>query len=171
MKTNLWFIIPFAALYLALTENIALNNIVVGVLIALLVIGLVQPPAVRVAWRRVPTAVVALAQYIITLLWELLLSGLQVAKLVLQRDINLQQGIIPIATPPQAEIVTALSSHAITLTPGELVLESDSDGVMYTHTLDVPASQSHAPAMEARRERLIAKMSNIIITIQQEGAA
>jgi multisubunit Na+/H+ antiporter MnhE subunit len=166
MKTNLWFIIPFTALYLALTENIALNNIVVGLLISLLVIWLVRPPAVQVVWRGVPTAVVALAQYILILLWDLLLSGIQVAKLILQPEIKLQQGIIPIQTPPQAEIITALSSHAITLTPGELVLESDSDGVMYTHTLDVAASQNHAAAMEARRERLIAKMA----IIKRQGA-
>lgn len=162
MKTRYWFVIPLAALYLALTENLALNNIVVALLLAVFVVWLTQPPAIRIDWRLLPTAVVGLVQYIVILLIDLLRSGLQVARLVLtSRHPIVHQGIIEVQSLPHAEIATALSIHAITLTPGELVLESDEEGVMYTHSLEAKASAKHAAEMEAKRQALLQKM-NII---------
>ncbi len=159
MKTKFWFVIPLALLYLALTENLALNNIVVAVVLAGLVVWLTQPPAIAVAWRRLPTAVLAFGQYIVILLIDLLRSGLQVARLVLtSRHPVVHQGIIPVQSLPNTEVATALSIHAITLTPGELVLESDEDGVMYTHSLEAKTSATHAAQMEAKRQALLQKM-------------
>ena len=40
-------------------------------------------------------------------------------------------------------MATALSAHAVSLTPGELVVEIDDEGVMYTHCLD--ASRAAIP--------------------------
>ena len=158
MKTKFWFVIPLALLYLALTENLALNNVVVAVVLAGLVVWLTQPPAIAVAWRRLPTAVLAFGQYIVTLLIDLMRSGLQVARLVISRHPVVQQGIIPVQSLPRTEVATALSIHAITLTPGELVLESDEEGIMYTHSLEAKVSATHAAQMEAKRHALLQKM-------------
>ena len=52
-------------------------------------------------------------------------------------------------------MATALSAHAITLAPGEMVVEIGEGGVMYTHTLDASQAADYvAEAQDLRRELL-----------------
>jgi multicomponent Na+:H+ antiporter subunit E len=81
----------------------------------------------------------------------LIASGVQVARLTLQRNPNIQQGIIAIPDGTDDVMVTTLSAEAITLTPGELVVEIGHDGTLYTHTLNVADSLASSLAAQAER--------------------
>jgi multicomponent Na+:H+ antiporter subunit E len=92
------------------------------------------------------------------MLWELIVSGLQVAHIVLSPSLPIKPGIIAIPSGTDSDLATALSAHAITVTPGELVVEISDDGVMYTHVLDVTMSEAARLNAQEQRRNLLSKI-------------
>lgn len=141
--------------YLALTSNLEIANIVVGALLAGGVLLLIRPPTKGIAPRDIPASIVAFGRYIGHLVVDLILSGVQVARLVIDPALPIKPGIIAIPAQTSTDLGIALSAHAITLTPGELVVETDEAHLMYTHSLDAShAQESIREAQEVRRELL-----------------
>jgi multicomponent Na+:H+ antiporter subunit E len=147
----LWVMISLLPVYLALTANLEVSNLIVGALLTLFVAVLLPPMQRSINVARLPGALLALLQYIIVLMIELIRSGLQVARIVLSPSLPIRPGIIAIPSGTDSELATALSAHAISVTPGELVVEIDDQGVMYTHCLD--ASQPEEARLFAQRQR------------------
>jgi len=144
--------------YLALTGNLEAINIVAGVIIAALVVLLVRPQPHRVTWRQVPGRTIALGRYILLLIYDLIVSGVQVARIVLDPKLPIKPGIIAIPSRCRSEMASALNAHAITLTPGESVIEMGEDGVMYTHCLDAEQSQEVIQQAQELRVDLLEKI-------------
>ncbi len=151
-------VVLLTLVYLALTSNLQVSNIVVGVLLALGVMALLRPPRRETDWAGAGTAVWSMAQYVLILAWDLIVSGFQVARIVLDPGLPIKPGIIAIPSGCQSELGTALSAHAITLTPGEMVVEMDENGVMYTHTLDVTDAETAVAVAQQQRAELLAKI-------------
>lgn len=150
-----WMVIGLWLVYLALTANLEVSNLVLGLLIATGLTGLLRPPRSAFALRQLPGVLLALGRYLFVILVEAIKSGLIAARLVLNPALPVKPGIIAIPSGCDSELATALSAHAITLAPGELVVEIDEQGVMYTHTLDATrAAEYVAEAQELRRELL-----------------
>jgi multicomponent Na+:H+ antiporter subunit E len=112
-------------IYLMITSNLSIANIVVGIVVALLVAALVRPPLRTMSPSHYPTSIVATFKYIGTLIWDLILSGVQLAQILLSRQMPINPGIINIPSNCVSELGAALSAHAITLTPGEMTVEMD----------------------------------------------
>lgn len=138
--------------YLALTANLELINVIAGLIIAALVVVLVRPQPHKVTWRQVPGRTIALGRYVLLLIYDLVVSGLQVARIVLDPALPIKPGIIAIPSRYRSEMASALNAHAITLTPGESVIEMGEDGLMYTHCLD--AEQSNEVIEQAQNLRV-----------------
>ena len=152
---NLRAVLLLTAGYLALTANLQLSNVIAGLLLSILVLILLRPAPRALNWRLLPSTTWALIRYIFVLAYDLLISGIQVARIVLTPSLPIQQGIIAIPTDCESETAQALSAHAITLTPGEMVVEMSDDGTMYTHVLDAShASETMAEAQRMREEML-----------------
>lgn len=145
-------------LYLALTASLELSNIVLGALVAAVVAALLRPVRQPTSLQPLPGALWALAKYFIIMLWELIVSGLQVAHIVLSPSLPIKPGIIAIPSGTDSELATALSAHSITVTPGELVVEISDDGVMYTHVLDVSMSEAARLNAQEQRRGLLSKI-------------
>lgn len=158
MTRHVWPVFFLTLIYLVLTANFALNNIVMGVLIAGIVLLLLRSQPEDVAWNRMGTAVWASIRYIFLLMWDLLVSGVQVARIVLDPTLPIHPGIVAIPTKCGSDLSRALSAHAITLTPGELVVEISEEGVMYTHMLDVTDADQDVQAAQALRENMLGKI-------------
>jgi multicomponent Na+:H+ antiporter subunit E len=151
----IWMVIGLWLVYLALTANLELGNLVLGLLIATGLTALLRPPRGTFDLRRLPGALVAMIRYVFVVILNAIKSGLVVARLVLDPVLPVKQGIIAIPSGCDSELATALSAHAITLAPGEMVVEIGEDGVMYTHALDAThAAQYVAGAQQLRRELL-----------------
>ncbi len=151
-------IILLAIVYLMLTANLELSNIVVGLLVGTGVVLVLRPQPGPVNLRRMPTAAVALARYVLILAYDLLLSGIQVARIVLSPQMPLKPGITAIPSECETELGSALSAHAITLTPGEMVVEMDEQGVMYTHCLDATEAKDDVVRAQKMRRDLLDKI-------------
>jgi len=149
------WIIMLTLVYLALTSNLELSNIVVALLLATGVVVLVRPTPRPTTQRNFARSMVALIRYIINMIRDLIVSGIHMARLVLSPSLPIQPGIIAIPAETETDLGLALVTHAITLTPGELVVEIDDDHVMYTHALDATRAEAHVKeALELQRELL-----------------
>ena len=155
---QLRLIIPVWLLYLALTANLEWSNLIVGFLLAVGIASLLQVQPYSTNWRRLPIALWATIRYIINLIGDLIVSGIQVARIVLDPKLPIQPGIIAIPSDCESDLATALSAHAITLTPGEMVVEIDEKGVMYTHCLDASQASAHVADAQQMRRNLLQKI-------------
>ena len=81
-----------------------------------------------------------------------------VARIVLDPKLPIQPGIVAIHSGCKSELATALSAHAISITPGELVLGIDDKGVLYTHCLDATHAAQYATEAQALRRNLLSKI-------------
>ncbi|MDX1613806.1 MAG: Na+/H+ antiporter subunit E [Candidatus Promineifilaceae bacterium] len=153
------WILPLSVLYIALTGNGEPLNWLLGVLLALGITALLRPDPAPIGWAHLPAASLAAVQFVLSLLADLVVSSLLVARMLLRRQLPLRQGVFALPTGSPAEAVTVLSAQAITLTPGEMVIEIDEDGVMYTHSLDVVTSAESEPRDQERR---VGQLSRIV---------
>jgi multicomponent Na+:H+ antiporter subunit E len=142
-------------MYIAISGSLTLSNVLLGLALAAVSSALIRPQSRRPAWRRLPGALLALARYILLLAWELAVSGLQVARLAFSRTPALEPGIVAIPSDCRSELAQALNMHAISLTPGELVVEVGEDGTLYTHVLDVSRASEQVAAAQRLRQALL----------------
>ena len=157
----MYIIRPVALLtltYLALTANLEVLNVVAGLVIATLVVLLIRPQPRKVSWRHAPRVVLALGRYIVVLIYDLVVSGIQVTRIVADPSLPIKPGIIAIPSRCRSEMASALSAHAITLTPGESVVEMSEDGVMYTHCLDAARAEEVVEQAQTMRADLLEKI-------------
>lgn len=152
-------IIGLTAVYLALTANLQLSNIVVGALVGALIMLALRPQNRAMDWQRAPAALWAAVRYGFVLIYDLAISGVQVARLVLDPALPLRQGNIGIPTECSSETAQALSAHAITITPGEMVVEMEPLGVMYTHVLDARGAQDKVAQAQVMRDEMLGKIA------------
>ena len=147
--------IPLTVIYLLVTSNFELSNIIVGAIIALLLAMLVRPHTQAINWQNSPIMILALVRYIVLLVWDVFLNGLKVAYIVLTPNLQIKPGILAVRSGCKTEIGTALSAFAITAAPGEMVIEISDDGIMYTHCLiAVDKDEQIAEAQAHRRDML-----------------
>ncbi|PWH14021.1 MAG: hypothetical protein DDG60_08795 [Anaerolineae bacterium] len=151
--------LPLFIVYLVLTGNLTLPNLVVGLLVATGISVLLPPielPPFSLA--RLPSFLWAGFRYVFVVAWDVLKGALSTARIVLDPQLPLNPGIIAIPSGSKTELGTALSAHAITLSPGEMVIAIDDDGVMYTHCLNVDDSARYKDEAQALRKNLLSKM-------------
>lgn len=155
---QLWMIIGLWLVYLALTSNLEPSNLVVGLLIALGLTALLHPDPYRVRPRRIPGVLWALLRYTAVVGKDVFLGGLQVARFTLDPKLPIHPAVIAIPSGTESELATALSAHAITLSPGAMVMEVGEHGVMYTHTLDVTMPDEAYFELQAKRRELLTRI-------------
>lgn len=155
---NLLIILSLLFVYLELSSNFEFSNIVLGLLIVTGITKLVRPRRRPSDWRRLPSATVALVRYAVILAYDLIASGVQVARIVLDPALPIKPGIVAIPSECESELDAALSAHAITLTPGEMVIEMDEAGVMYTNCLDVTDAERYVVEAQNMRRDLLQKI-------------
>ncbi len=144
---------PLALIWMALTTQTTLDSFLVGYLLGLAVLVLLDS-STRAGLRHVPRAMAAALIYLLVLLRDIFLSGIDVARLVLSPRMALKPGVIrvPIDDEEGSEVIAALSAHAMTITPGELVIGFEDDNrVMLVHCLDVDDSLRTVQADQAQR--------------------
>lgn len=152
------FVIFNTVIYLLLTTNLELLNVIAGLLIAVAITVLLKPVIQKASWRRFPSAAWAFIRYLGVLIYDIVSGGLMVARLALSRNIEINPGIIAIPSECDSELATALSAHSISISPGELVVEIDDKGVMYTHILDIRQEPEYKKQARKLRRELLSKI-------------
>ncbi len=157
MSLSLLLAVALFLAYLALTANLQPANLVVGVVLGAMAAALLRPRGPALPWRRIPGALAGLAGYLGYLAIDILKCGIAVARIVLDPRLPIRPGVVAVRSHMR-EWGTALSAHAITITPGEMVLAIDDDGTMYVHCLDAEASGASADGAQANRRALLTRV-------------
>jgi multicomponent Na+:H+ antiporter subunit E len=149
-----------AILWLGLTSQVTVESFVVGYLIGLGLVALRLPDEVRIVWRRLPDQLLATFTFVAALYRDILLSGIDLARRLLSRDMRLKPGILAVPTqdPHNSQGVAALSAANVTLTPGELVVDFDGNATLYVHCLDVEDSAESCDLKQAQRSRTLQRV-------------
>ena len=129
-----------AGVYLALSGSLVTSNLIAAALIALGIMLLLRMGQRPERIQTLPRVLWTLLRYLGMLLADMVSSGIQVARIVLDPKLPIQPAILKIPCEEQSDLISALSAHAINLTPGELVVAIDEQGGMYTHCLDMSLS-------------------------------
>jgi multisubunit Na+/H+ antiporter MnhE subunit len=123
--------------YLADTGDMSAWNVWLGFGLSAF-ISLAVIPSTSLAVRNLLPALLALAQLFGEMLVETLRAGITLALGVFRPHLGLQPHVVrvplPLGTSPGAR---AILIHTLTLTPGELGLESEPDELIL-HTLQIP---------------------------------
>lgn len=155
---NLLTLFVTSLTYLAITNNWTWQNLLVGFVIGLFITILFRPSnSWQIKWKTVPSMLFYGTYYVITLLFDLVISGFKVAALVL-RNGPIRQGIVKHKPKLRSPLELTLHAYSITLTPGEMVVEIGQDGSIYTHTLDIVQTNKTLEQAQARRDRLLQKI-------------
>lgn len=147
-----------AVVYLLMTGNFEPINLAFSVIIGIGISSLVRPQHLSIQWRRLPIALAAIAGYLIFLLVDLWKSSIQVGRILLDPRLPIQPGIIHIDSGCESELAIALSAHAISITPGELIVEMDDRGQMYAHCLDSSQAEELITEAQEVRRNLLSKI-------------
>jgi multicomponent Na+:H+ antiporter subunit E len=129
--------IILAVIWAAITTNFTLPNLVLGGVIALVALWFIReqvkgPSFVVRVWRIV--------SLVVLFFYELLLSAVRVAILVLTPDVRaqLKPAIIAFPLTAKSDVEITLLANLITLTPGTLSVDVSEDRkYIYVHALSV----------------------------------
>ena len=154
------WLVPMTILYIMLTGNPEPLNWGLGLLLSLIIVGLIRPNPTPIQWTHLPRAAYLTIVFSIGLIWDLIASGIEVARLTLQSKPGIRQGIVAIPDATEEDWVTTFSAEAITLTPGELVVEIGDDGTLFVHTLDIDKTLAHSTQAQVERARQLEEIAS-----------
>jgi multicomponent Na+:H+ antiporter subunit E len=127
--------IVLALLWGALTGSFSGPNLLLGALVGIAALVLLRGRASGQSALRRVVPVVMLA---VVFLYELLLSAIRVALVVLAPNLReqLRPAIVAVPLTVKSDVEITLLANLITLTPGTLSIDvSDDKGVLYVHVL------------------------------------
>lgn len=132
-----------AGVWMMLTARLALDSFVVGFALSIGVLLVIRrqidEPEPRTSGRRL----IALITYMSKTAVQILVADIGMIRRVLAPDPEANDGIIEVPVGSDRESVAALSAHAITITPGSLVVDFKDDAqTMLVHTIDLNMTES-----------------------------
>ena len=142
---------PAALFWMLFTNRFSIDSFAIGYAISFSLLWAFGIQKQQVSFRRLPKQLATLLLYLVLLLRDILISALDVARRVVDPRLPLATGIIAVEIQDESEVMAALSAHAITITPGELVVDFDDAHRMYVHCLDVYSSLPTLHTAQTRR--------------------
>jgi multicomponent Na+:H+ antiporter subunit E len=157
MRLLLTLAVPIALLWMAVTGRVSPGAALVGYLLGLALLLVLRQIGLRPRRGLGPRQVGAGLVYVGRLLTDVVLSSLQVARIILSPRPRLRTGIlaVPSGDRRKDQLLTALSAHGISVSPGQLVIDVDDMGTLYIHCLDLAASRPTIEAEQRGRLKLL----------------
>ena len=123
------------AVWVGLWGSVTVANVLGGLVVAVVLVVVLPLPSVP---GRPLVRPVWLLRFVGHFAVDLVVSSLQVARLVLRPRLDLRQGVITVPVRGASDGLLTLLADAISLTPGTLTLEVDRPrSTLYVHVLDV----------------------------------
>lgn len=144
-----WLSAFLTIFWLVLADSWTFGSLVMG-----LFLGIIIPVLTAPWWPEKPrlSRPFALLPYIGIVLWDVVTSSIQVAKIILfMRPDQIRSTFIPVETTLTSPEAIALLAGTITMTPGTLTADISADGrVLLIHAL-------HAPDPDEVREQILTR--------------
>ena len=148
-----WTILLFA-LWMVLTANFQVFNIVVGAGVSFSMALLYSKLFTHKAFESISP--LWFMVYLFVLLKNLIISNLQISKRVLSKDMKLSPAIVAVKTDLESDWKKLLLANSITLTPGTLTLDIKDD-TLFIHDIDYHEDSSQE-GITKEFEDIIAKI-------------
>jgi multicomponent Na+:H+ antiporter subunit E len=106
-----------------------LQHLLVGIPLAYLVTHLTDQPIFshsEITAHRLP-CILRLFGYFFYLVGQILIAGIDVARRVLRPKLNISPGVIKFHTPLRDDLQITINANSITLTPGTITLDVETD--------------------------------------------
>lgn len=137
IKAFLLSVILLTAIWLLLTYPFSVQELVAGLIVAMIVSLLPTGAAAVLREVRVsPRAVAAAVAYVFVFLGALIRANLDVAFRVLKPSLPISPGIVQIRTSLKTPLARTLLANSITLTPGTITVDTRDD-LFYVHWISV----------------------------------
>jgi multicomponent Na+:H+ antiporter subunit E len=134
-RSTVALVVWLTVVWVGLWGSVTAANVLGGLAVSLVLVGLLRPSPAGAPAVVAPGALLAL---VLRFLADLVVSSLQVARLVLRRRVELQQGIVAVRVPGASDTLLTVLADAISLTPGTLTVDVDRpSATLYVHALDV----------------------------------
>lgn len=124
-----WIVYVYLLFWIILSENIKTETLFIGIIICLLVRGLNKNLMCKNKYFNFKN-IARWISYTIVLIKEIVVSNLNVAKIVLSPKMIITPQIITINTKIKSNFHKAIYANSITLTPGTLTISLDNDNII-----------------------------------------
>lgn len=118
--------------------------------------------------RRYAVAILWTIIFFLYLLWEILLSNISLAWLVIQPKPDLDPGIIAVPLRVRTGLEITMLASAITLTPGTLTVElqrgEQGEPILYVHSLRIKNPEQMRASIRDGFEAMILRISSGVST-------
>jgi multicomponent K+:H+ antiporter subunit E len=147
---------PLLTLTLVVVWAFLMNSFSVGTILFGVILGVIIPLVTRTFWPGRPRLrhVVAIAEYCLIVLWDILVANVVVAGLVLfRRADSLKPAAVTVPLDlTSAEAITTLAG-TITMTPGTVTIDLSADAKsLLVHCLHAPDPQGVVDDIKSRYE-------------------
>ncbi len=147
-------------LWMLITLNLALSNIIVG-LVAALITALVFGSQFKLNWKKFynPLRYIWLLIYIIVFVWECIKANFDVAYRVLSPKMPIKPGIVKVRTKLKTSFARVILANSITMTPGTITVDVIDDD-LFIHWIYVSSKDSkiYTKKIIGRFEKLLKRI-------------
>ena len=153
----LTFVIGFL-LWLLLTASLAKDELISGVIIALVVSLIAAPKMKLLNGLRLHIGFLwGVVAYLVYFLVALIKANFDLAKRVLSKDMKIHPRMVEIETTMQSDLGKLFLANSITLTPGTLTVDV-MDNRMLVHWIDCPENND----IKATTQAIVNKFENYL---------
>ncbi|MBN2348741.1 MAG: Na+/H+ antiporter subunit E [Bacteroidales bacterium] len=159
MKNIISFVF-LVGLWLLLTYNISVANIIVGAVMALITVLFFGKYFVSSPWKVLhPRRIFWFVVYLFIFLWECIRANFDVAYRVLHPAMPIKPGIVKVKTGLKTSIAKTILANSITMTPGTITVDLIDDDLyvhwIYVHSID---PETYSRQVSGRFEKYIKKI-------------
>jgi len=143
--------------WLAYTSSLAINEIITGLIVSLIVAFFTYESFTRVSTENnIVKRIFSFLKYLPIFIIEMIKANIDVAKRVINPSLPIKPGIVAIKTDLKSDQAKMLLANSITLTPGTLTVDIIDD-TLYVHWIDV---ESEKPQLQ--KNIIASKFENLI---------
>ena len=149
-------------IWLAFTSTFVLPEVITGVVVSLIIAIYNFNNFTEIGLKSFsPKRILYIIQYLFVFLWALVISNLNVARIVLSPKLPINTGIVVFETKLKTDFARLVLANSITLTPGTFTIDIVDDK-FYIHWLDVKATEKEEVYKEIAEpfEKILLKIFN-----------
>lgn len=154
---NLLFInVMLALIWTSLTGSFTPNTLTQGFIVGYLVLWLASPMYGTATYFKKFRQTIS---FLLFFVWELAISTLRVAYVVIKPNLDIQPGIVAVPLDVKTDTEIMLLANLITVTPGSLSLDISYDRrVIYIHVMHVTDVEAYRRGIKQGFEKRIGEL-------------
>jgi multicomponent K+:H+ antiporter subunit E len=153
---------PLLTVFLTFVFVFLMNEVTPGVVVLGAILGLAIPLLTAPFWAGRPRlkAPFTVAGFMLVVLWDIMVSNIEVAKLILfRRGESLRTRYVSVPLDLETPEAIAMLAGTITMTPGTVSADLSADGkALLVHCLDTGDPEATVAAIKARYERRLKRI-------------